>query len=370
MRNSSTRKNILFLGTYPEGLGASQRFRLEIYLQSVSDEGFDYDYKCFLSPEDYSFWYSKGFLIKKSKAIITGLLKRFSLLFRIQSYDLVFVQREALPVGPPILEFLISQVFRIPLVYDFDDAIWMVNHSEANAYFKHLKCFWKVKHIIRYSSITIVGNHYLADYALHFNKHVKVIPTIVDTDSTHNPVLYNADKSDRICIGWTGSVSTNRFIENMIPLFDELVEDHDFELRIISNAPLSIERDYIRFTQWSRETEMETLALFDYGIMPLDMEDSFAKGKCGFKIIQYMAMGIVPIASPLGVNKEIIDHGVTGYLCSDKSEWKTVLNSILSKPTDNHEMGQDARQKIIDTYSLNAQRLNFLSSLNGYKSDL
>lgn len=357
--------SILFLGTYPKGIGASQRFRLEIYLPELEKAGIMYEYHPFLREDEYTVWYEKGRFWLKTKALIFGFFKRIRLMARLARFDKVFIQREAAPLGPPIFEWYIGRVLKKAIIYDIDDAIWIPNFSKANARFKNLKCFWKVDRIIKWSSTVIAGNNFLAQHCRSFNTEVQIIPTVVDTEQRHNPALYKKRDTRIPVIGWTGSLSTNAYLEELQNVFLDLEKTHQFKLLVISNARPNLTCRNFEYRPWTSANEIRDLSEMDFGIMPLDHEDDFAKGKCGFKIIQYMAMEIIALASPIGINKGLIVDGVNGFLCSNENEWisklEWLLNSFHEKSTA--DMRRTGRSQIVSNYSKQSQLDRFIRIL-------
>lgn len=367
-------KDILFLVPYPENFGPSQRFRVEIYLPSVQEYGLSYDYLPFMQVEDYEVLYKRGKILKKTTIMLKGLIRRLKTVLVVKAYKCVFIQREAAPIGPPIIEWLIGRILKVPIIYDFDDAIWIPNYTEENRHFQRLKNFGKVKRIIGMSSLVIAGNDFLAEYALKYNVNVKVIPTVVNTSDHHNPSLYDqipAGKKE-VTVGWTGSISTLPFIENLFPLFEKIHRSAPFRLLIISNKEPKKKLAFAEFRKWTRKTEIRDLMEMDIGIMPLDNEilsSNFIEGKCGFKIIQYMALGIVPIATDLAVNRKIIDHGTNGFLCSNSQEWEETLTRLIK--ADKSELKKfDGRSKIEMSYSLQAHIDSFIQCLSETSSSI
>src|SRR5580698_3600020 len=163
-------KYILIIAPYPHGEVANQRFRYEQYLNYLRSSGFTFIEKPFWSISDMKILYQKGFFLKKSFAFFLNYLKRFLLFFSIRKYDFIFIIREAAPLGPPVIEWILFKIFRKKIIFDFDDAIWLPNHSEANSFINNLKFYSKTKLICKWSYRISAGNTFLADYAKSFNK--------------------------------------------------------------------------------------------------------------------------------------------------------------------------------------------------------
>ncbi len=344
---------VLALLPCPINIGPSQRFRLGIYLDYLDQEGIEVECHSFYDEKMMSILYSEGLFFKKTTYVLLGFWKKIKLLFSLRKFSMVYVQREITPIGPPIFAWIISRLFRKKMVFDFDDAIWMPNYTKANAKFHKLKSYWKTKYLIKWSSTVLAGNAFLKDYALKYNSNVKVMPTSVDTLKMHNPKLFDdISNTDIPIIGWTGSVSTLVHFETVIPILDELAKTYKFKVIVISNIPPKDSRSFLEFKEWNTQTEIKDLLEFDLGIMPLKEDSEFAKGKCGFKIIQFMALSKTVLASPIGVNSKIISHGKNGYICKDEDDWRNYLETFLQGKLK--DTGKGARAHIEEKYSVNA----------------
>lgn len=349
---------VLILAPYPHDTAPNQRFRFEQYLGYLTEKGVHYDYIPFISQSTWNVLHKPGKFLRKALGIITAFCRRFLLLSSLSHYDFVFVCREASHIGPPIFEWLIAKVFRKKIIYDFDDAIWLPNYSYHNRHFHWLKFYGKVKSIMKWSYKISAGNDYLADFARQFNPNVVINPTTIDTENYHFRVKDQA--SEKLVIGWTGTLTTAKYLKPLESILDELSQKYDFEFHMISNeVPADFQPKSLRFIPWKKESEIDDLLAFNVGVMPLT-EDKWAKGKCGFKALQYMALGIPALVSPVGVNTKIVDDAENGFICSTPEDWKEGLEKLLSDAVLRVEMGKAARQKIISHYSVLSNRSNFL----------
>lgn len=357
-------KSIFFMVPYPLGKAPSQRFRFEQYFNILKEAGYTYEIHSFYSDKTWNILHQEGNFTSKTLRIIASFFIRFNQLFHLKKYDYIFIHREVAPIGPPLFEWLISKILRKKIIYDFDDAIWLPNYSEANTSFQRLKYYSKVNGIMKWASKISAGNQYLVEYALKFNSNVLVNPTTIDTENYHNPTLYSFNITSSIpVIGWTGTHTTAKYLDFLIPIIEKLSLDFEFEFCVISNEIPQAKVKNIHFVKWKKESEIQDLLRFDIGVMPLT-DDKWAKGKCGFKALQYMALGIPAIASPVGINNSIIDHGKNGFLCSTENQWCESLRYLLENPSETKKMHDAARQKIIQSYSVNSNKMNFLSLFN------
>lgn len=353
-------KTIYFLVPYPFQEAPSQRFRFEQYLSYFEQEGMHVEVHPFLDDATWKTLYSKGNVGKKAMGILKSFARRVILLFRLRNADYLFIHREAAQLGPPIFEWIIVHILRKKYIYDFDDAIWLPNYSETNKRFQRLKAYWKVNYCMKWAWKISAGNAYLADYARKFNNNVYIIPTTIDTDNHHN-VCCNQDSED-IVIGWTGTHTTMHYLDALIPVIQSLEEKYTFTFLVISNEKPSYTLKSLRFIKWNKDTEIEDLATMNIGVMPLE-QDNWSDGKCGFKGLQYMALEIAPVMSPVGVNPSIVSDGVNGFLAATPEEWKEKLTRLIESNTLRKQFGKAARETVEQAYSVNANKQRYLELL-------
>ncbi|MEZ5034140.1 MAG: glycosyltransferase family 4 protein [Chitinophagaceae bacterium] len=353
---------ILFLVLYPVGYAPSQRFRVELFLPYINKEGYEYSVNSFYDERTWRSLYNGGNLIQKFWGVCKGYMKRWiTVLFSLRKCDFVFIPRGAAPIGPPVFEWMIAKVFRKKIIYDFDDAIWIPNTGKENKLASWFKASWKVKYICRWAYKVVGGNDYLCAYARKYNRQVVKIPTCVDMDNQHNRL--KNQQTDKIVIGWTGSHSTLIFTEQIIPVLNELYKTHLFEFIVIANKEPGYKLPYLKFIPWNSTTEIEDLLKISIGVMPL-INDPWCEGKCGFKIIQYLSLGIPAVASPIGVNTKIIDDGENGFLCQTKEEWVKALTILITNESLRIQMGKNGREEIVKMYSVQSQLPHYLKLFN------
>ncbi|MGI4743447.1 MAG: glycosyltransferase family 4 protein [Janthinobacterium lividum] len=350
--------HILFVVPYPSGKAPSQRFRFEQYLDSLTAAGYSWHIEPFMSQATWSILYKRGHTLAKVWGILKGFWHRIILLSSVYRYRYIFIHREATPIGPPVFEWLVANVFHKKIIYDFDDAIWIPNTSEANSLVAGAKWHQKVGSICRWAYKVSSGNKYLRDYATQFNPNAIINPTTIDTVRLHNEVK-NQLSPGRLIIGWTGTHSTLKYIEQIIPILSDLEKEYDFEFRVISNQPPQLSLRSLVYQPWRKETEIFDLLAFHIGLMPLE-NDAWAQGKCAFKALQYMALGIPALVSPIGMNTDVVIDGKNGYVCATPEQWKRALVALMQDSALRAQLGQAARHTVENNYSVTANRRNFL----------
>ncbi len=349
--------NVVFVIPAPPGFSPGQRFRFEHYLNLLPGQKVNYTLKPFFSVKNWSVFFKQGHTLQKIFAIFSGLVKRFTLLFTLHRYDYVYIYREAAPLGPPVFEWIIAKLLRKKVIYDFDDAIWIPLSSDANPFAARIKCTWKVAKICRWSTIVTVGNRFLADYAKQFCNDTRIIPTVVDTERVHNK---NKNQDDEpLVIGWTGTFTNFLHLPLAIHATKKLQDKYGVVFLIIADKNPGLKDINYTFIPWSKETEVADLLKMNIGIMPLINTD-VQLGKCAFKAIQYMSLGIPAVVSPVGTNCEVVDNGVNGYWADTDDEWYFALEKLITDKHGRKEMGKLSQQKIQKQYSLLSTQSLFL----------
>ena len=327
------------------------------YVPALEAAGFSVTVAPFFDTAFFRRVYLRGNLGAKIFGFLRQSVARLRLLLSRNEYDVFFVYREAYPFGPPLLERLLTSNGR-PLVYDFDDAVYLNNTSEANSFVSVLKYPEKVPSIIRRSALVLAGNEHLAEYARSFNRQVSVLPTCVDTSvfvPRSTPPLSGAPP----VIGWIGTPTTATYLKSLGPVLAKIAAKHTFVLRVSgSGDPVELPGVTTVNEPWSLEREVELFNTCDIGVYPL-RDDEWARGKCGFKAIQFMACGLPVVAAAVGVNREIIQDGVNGFLASSEQDWVEKIERLLCDPGLRKRLGDAGRKTIEEKYSLavNAPKL-------------
>jgi len=276
--------------------------------------------------------------------VLRGVARRIRRLPRPAGFDVAYVYREAALGGPVWVERAVAR--RLPVVYDFDDAIYLPAASAANARMGFLKDPGKAAMLCRLAAHVTVGNHHLATFARRHARQVTVIPSTIDTE---HYVPRPRAAAARPVIGWTGSPTTLPYLESMLPALRRLKTRMDFELHVIGGRLEDKALD-VRCIHWDVASEVDDLRAFDVGLMPL-ADDEWARGKCGMKALQYMALGIPPVVSPVGVNTTIVRDGVNGMHASTDDEWVARLEALGRDPALRARLGLEARRTVENEYS-------------------
>jgi len=327
-----------------------QRYRLEQWDPLLRERGVEITYEPFECEQLHSILYESGFLGRKLQLVAKRLSHRLSTVRKARDFDVVYVFREAALLGPPILERLVHQS-GVPIVFDFDDAIFVSYRSPANGYLSYLKFAGKTKTICSIAAHVMAGNPYLAEYARQVNDNVTVIPTTIDTHK-YKP-LPKVDSAVPV-IGWTGSYSTVQHLDTLRGALQKLAKHQPFQLRVIGTPSYKIPGVEVEALNWKADTELQDLSKINIGVMPLP-NDAWSRGKCGLKALQFMALGIPTICSPVGVNSDIIHDNENGMLAGSEDEWVEKMSLLLRSREMRERLGQAGRVTVEARYSAKTQ---------------
>ena len=324
-----------------------QRFRIEQWEPYLSENGVEITYAPFETDELRAVLHQRGNVLAKIQAVMLNFWRRRNELTRLKDFDLVYLFREAALLGPPWFERKIARS-GVPIVFDFDDAIFVSYKSPSNGYLSYLKFPSKTAEICRLSAHIMAGNEYLADFARRYNKNVTIVATTIDTDK----YLLREDpfEPETVTIGWSGSFSTIQHLDTIRDVLQELAKTEKFLLRVIGAPVYKIDGVETEAMQWRSETELHDLAKIDIGTMPLP-DENWSRGKCGLKALQYMALGIPTICSPVGVNSTIIKDGENGFLAGSTEEWIEKIKMLIHSAKLRRKIGVAGRETVEQEYS-------------------
>lgn len=350
---------ILFVHPYPTGAAPSQRFRFEQYIPFLKEKGVDVHIAPFWDRESWNVLYSKGYILNKAWALFKGWYKRWNIIKKADEYDYVFIHRELDPIGISFLRKPLKNLTKAKVIFDLDDAIWIPNSSSSNKMIERFKNWNQASQLASLAYCISGGNNYLCEWGSKYSQQTKRIPTTVDTLHGHNKIQYH--KNSKIVFGWTGTHSTLKYLNPLLPIIERILKAYDnVEFYVICDSQPEFSFPNMKWIPWYKEKEIEDLLNLHIGLMPLE-EDLWAQGKCGFKAIQYMALGIPALVSPVGVNVEIVDDNVNGFICKTDEDWEKSLRILIENPILREEMGASARPKIERNYSVEAVKADWLS---------
>lgn len=324
-------------------LGASSRLRFYQYAAVLQDFAIDVQVSPLLS-ENYLNRFNRQAPIDWL-GVFNDYLHRLIKLFIVKKFDILWIEKELFPNLPAWFEQVLN-TFGIKYIVDYDDATFH-NYDLSNSRFKKILRD-KINKIMRKSALVICGNHYLAKHALAVGaKQVEILPTVIDLNRY---TIAATTAKPKLIIGWMGSPSTAKYLELVAPALQIIAKEFPIQLRIIG-ANFTARNLDIEYRAWSEESEVSEIQNFDFGIMPL-IDAPWEKGKCGYKLIQYMACGKAVIASPVGVNQEIVQSGVNGYLAVNQDEWLQAFRNLALNQQYRVEMGKAGRERVEKEYCL------------------
>lgn len=351
-------KKILFIVHHRKDRSPGQRYRFEQYFDFFEENGMECHLANIISEEDDAILYGKGNYFKKAKIALKAYQIRRDNLANLSDFDLVVVYREAILTRSTFFERQFAKK-GIPMVFDFDDAIWVKDVSAGNKSLSFLKNENKIEKILPLCTHVTTGNKYLREYALKYNKNVTIFPSTIDTNKYKK---LPRKKDDVVTIGWVGSHTTVKHFEEVVPVLLRLKEKYGDKVnfKVIGDPTYSHAELGIEGLPWDNEKEVELFNLLDIGVMPLP-DNEWTKGKCGMKGLLYMSVETPAIMSAVGMNIDIIDHEKDGFLANTEEEWYNTLCRLVEDEELRLQIGKKGRQVIEERYSLKSQQEKYLA---------
>ena len=353
---------LLALVHKPSGLAPGQRFRLEQWAPHLeARHDIRMEFAPFESPRLTEILYRPGHRIEKAARLLRDTWRRRRVLSDARGYDGVVVFREAASLGPAVYERLLARS-SVPLLFDFDDAIWIPAVGGANGVFSYLHFAGKTATICRLSGAVTAGNEYLASYARRHSDSVFVVPTSIDL--SRYPVHPGLPADAPFTVTWSGSFSTLKHLDHARAALEAFARRRAFVLRVICDRPPARAMDGVEtvYVPWRESGEAEALGAAHVGIMPLP-DDPFARGKCGLKGLQYMAVGLPALLSPVGVNSDIIDDGRNGLLAKSTADWVEALERLADSPDLRSKLAAAGRRTVEERYSAEVSAARFAEAV-------
>lgn len=326
--------SVLFLTRYPIE-GASSRYRVFQYLPYLQEMGIQTEVQSLMDGAMYRLSTTPGRTGAKVLATLGAVLRRLWALRNWRRYDLIYLQRELLPFGPPVVERWLKKRGAV-ILFDYDDALFIHKPSRFTPLASLFRAPDKVKELFRLVDCTVAGNDWLRDAALAQGGHAVTLEVAEDTRRI--PMHRPHTNARPVTIGWLGSPSTVKYLSLIAPVLRDTAERFpDVRWEIMGGGDFQMPDVPWTLHDWSMENELDALARFDIGLMPLPSED-WAQGKSGGKARTYMAAGVVPVCSAIGYNNELVRDGETGFLCDEPAAWTHALERAV--------LDADLRQRI------------------------
>ncbi|SFJ09354.1 Glycosyltransferase involved in cell wall bisynthesis [Kaistella treverensis] len=337
---------ILYFTKYSRNAGSS-RLRSYQYFPYLEEAGFRVEVSPLFSEAYLKQLYSGQ---STAREALKGYVKRFFKLFAVLSYDRVVIEKELFPYLPAFAERILS-LLGLQYVVDYDDAIFHNYDQNPNIVIRKILGN-KIRKVMKYAKHVIAGNQYIADFAMISGaKNITIIHTNPNLKK-YNFIALEKRGQDECVIGWIGNQSTyDRFVKPHRNLLLRIMEETKVNLCFIGCHDDSLEGERVRFVKWSEESEVSSLSKLDIGIMPIP-DSPFERGKCSFKLLQYMACGLPVIASPVGMNTQVVENGVNGLLASSHDEWVAAIRHLADNPLVRKEMGKRGREYVTENFQL------------------
>lgn len=347
---------VLGLTSYPVEAAAT-RYRLSQFIEPLAEKGITLEVSPFLNNEQFRLFYKNKSLFENTLRLVKPILRRFSQIPRIRKYDLIFVQREAMFFGPAFFEWIYHHS-DIPMILDLDDATYLPyvspTYGKIGSFFKF---FGKTDNLIKSADVVICGNRFIAEYVSEKGTEAVIVPTVVDTEK-FKPI----EKNNEIpVVGWIGTHSTFPLLQSIFPVLQDLAKKHRFTLKIVGAGSNKIEIDGVNIEnlQWNLERETEDFQSLDIGLYPITTAKSLSPEwimkKSGFKAIQYLAVGIPFVVSPIGICAEIGEVNITHFTAMSMKDWYDSLDKLLSDCELRRRMGIAGRKHSLKHYTLPQQ---------------
>lgn len=357
-------KKILVLCPYPEGEAAGQRLKYEQYFEYWREAGNEVVVSPYMNQDMWSVLYKKGFFVRKILGVIRGNILRINDLFRVRKFDIVYIFQWTTPFGSVLFDKLL-RILSKNIIYDLEDFVFLEGVDSGlsvNPILKILRSKKGIINLIKFSDYVITSSPSLNDFCKELNQFKQSIFISSSIDTERFQVRKFEKKNKKIILGWTGTQSSRPFLELLEEPLLELSRERDFKLLIISNFDYEFPQLDLEVIKWNKHSEIEDLQKMDIGLYPLEQND-WVLGKSGLKALQYMAIGIPVVATDIGTSKDIISHMKSGLLVSTKEDWVTTLKKLIDDEELRRNLGREAREVIVQRYSLKAIKEQYFSVL-------
>jgi len=341
---------VLVLTPYPYGTTAGPRSSFELWESVLADAGITLDYAVFETDELHEIIYQAAPLSRKAYEMGRAYLKFLPKARAARDYDAVLINREATLIGPALVERWVARIGK-PIIYHLDDPLYIPYRSETNGALAYLKFFGKVKSLCRMAKVVTANSPSHVAFAQQVNRNVWEIPSVVDAN------VYDGWREQRdageTCVGWSGSPSTVGNLQVIREPLRELGERDDITLRFIGAPDFNLPDVRHTGVSWDPKTEVADVRKLDIGLVPLPLTP-WTPHKFYLKLVQYMALGIPAVATPLGSNPIVIEDGKTGLLATGDHQWTRLISLLAGDAELREAMGQRAAEVAHERYTVQA----------------
>jgi glycosyltransferase involved in cell wall biosynthesis len=330
-------------------LSASTRQRHLQYIPYLMSQGIQVDVHTLLDDAYLEAFYAGG---RAWPSLVRAFLSRLRMLLHARRYDVLWIEKELFPFLPSWFEQVLSTA-GVPYVVDYDDATFHRYDAHSSLAIRHL-LGRKIGRVMRSAALVVAGNEYLASKTrLAGARRVEILPTVVDLDRYPEPQEVKAQHSSQsiFTVGWVGAPKTVKYLRIVEDALRAVAQSAPLRFVVVGASAGEIPGIDVVDRPWSEATEVENIRSFDVGIMPL-ADDRWERGKCGYKLIQYMACSKPVVASPVGVNKYLVQPGVNGFLANETAAWVSALEMLRADAGLRHRMGATGRNLVEAKYSL------------------
>lgn len=340
---------MLALSSYPVEAAAT-RFRLHQMVKPLADHGIDLDVRPLLDSAAFSGLYQRVTAGQTAWRLGRAHLRRLRDAVASRGFDVVLLQREAALLGPPVLEALIRAVGRRPLVVDLDDPTWIAYDSPTfGRAGRLLKWPGKTDWLIDRAAVVTCGSRAIVQHAEERGATARLVPTVVDTD------VFRPDDTAHVAevpqVGWIGTHSTLPYLASIVPALSRAAAQASFRLLVVGGADFTVEGVDLEQRPWDLTREVSDFRSLDVGLYPL-ADDKWARGKSGFKAIQYLACGVPFVVSPVGATSEIGIPGTTHLEARSLEEWTDAVHRLVSDRALRASMGAAGRAHALERYTV------------------
>jgi glycosyltransferase involved in cell wall biosynthesis len=279
------------------------------------------------------------------------LVNRLLHVLQARYADVVIIQRDLFPFGPPLLERLLARI-NPRLVYDTDDATHLRPAFTPRTPMQRLRRFDKVAEVVARASWVSAATEPIAAWARTHNTNVSVVPMALDLDE-YDRARLPPDQRERIVLGWAGTAGGLRYLKDLAPVLRQISEKHAVVVRVISGGyrRVCLPGVPLEARPWHAETALQDLSDFDIGLVPLD-DTPFEQAKFPFKLLQFLALGVAPVSARVGVATSVIQEGENGLLAGTREEWYAALEQLITDPNRRKRLSAAGRDTVAASYTV------------------